>query len=106
MTAFVLEPQPFRRGPSPEAAVAVAIGATVVVLGLFIAGVTFFGLAIAFPIAAPIAEAYHFHVKVADAALAARIADFWWVFAGASIASFVAAGAVAVRAVHFIGGHD
>jgi hypothetical protein len=91
MTAFVLEPQPFRRGPSPEAAAAVVIGATVVVLGLFVAGVTFFGLA-----AAPIA----------DASPAPRPVGFSVVFAAASIAAFFAAAAIASKALHFVARHD
>ena len=106
MTSFVLEPQPFRRGPSPEAAVVVGIAAAIIVLGLFVAGVTFFGLAIAFPMALPVAEAYHVHVRVADAAIAGRLADFWWVFAGLAIGSFVAAAAVAVKAVSFLSPRD
>jgi hypothetical protein len=106
MQSFVLEPQPFRRGPSPEVAAVVGIAAVIAVLGLFFAGVTFFGLAIAFPIAIPVAEAHHVHVRVADAALAARLAGFWWIFAGASIASFFAAAAIAVRAVRFLSPRD
>jgi hypothetical protein len=106
MTAFVLQPQPFRRGPSPEVAVVVGIAAVVAVLALFVAGVTFFGLAIAFPIAVPVAEAYHLSFRVADAALAERLAAFWWVFAGAAIACFSGAAVVTVKAVRFLSPRD
>jgi len=106
MDAFVLQPQPFRRGPSPEVAGVVGVAAVIAVLALFAAGVTFFGLAIAFPIAIPVAEAYHVHVRVADAALAARLADFWPVFAAGSITSFFAAAAIAVKAARFLSPRD
>jgi len=106
MTAFVLQPQPFRRGPSPEVAVVVGLAAVVAVLALFVAGVTFFGLAIAFPIAVPVAEAYHLTVRVADAALAERLAAFWWVFAGAAIACFAGAAVVTIKAVRFLSPRD
>jgi hypothetical protein len=106
MTSFALQPQPFRRGPSAEAAIIVGVAALIAVFALFVAGVTFFGLAIAFPIAVPVAEAYHLPIRVADAALAERLADFWWVFAGASIASFFSAAVVAVKAVRFLSPRD
>jgi hypothetical protein len=105
-TSFVLEPQPFRRGPSPEIAFLAGIAAIAAVLILFVVGVTFFALAIAFPIAVPMAEAYHLPIRVADAALANRLAGFWWLFGGLSIGSFVAAAVVAVKAVDFVSPRD
>ncbi len=80
-TSFVLQPQPFRRGPSTEAALVVGIVAVVAVATLFVAGLTFFGLSI-------------------------RLAGFWWLFAGLSIASFAGAAVVAVKATHFVSPHD
>jgi len=106
MTAFVLEPQPIRRGPTPGVALGVAVMAVVAVFALFAAGVTFFGLAIAYPIAIPVAQAHHLTVRVADAALAERLADFWWVFAGAALATFGAAAVVANKAVTFLSPGD
>src|SRR5262249_48139441 len=70
MTAFVLESQPFRRGPSPEAAAAVGLVSVVAVLTLFAAGVTSFALAIA----------------------------VHWLFAIMSIISFAGSAMVAVKA--------
>jgi hypothetical protein len=93
-TSFLLEPQPFRRGPSAEIAVVVGLASGVTVLALFLAGAAFLGLAIA-PIASPAAEAFHL-----------RIADFWWLFAGFSIASFAAAATVAVKASAFLSSRD
>lgn len=97
MTAFVLEPQPFRRGPSPEAAAVVGVAAAVVVLALFAAGVTCFGLAIA-----PIAELVHVHIRAANPALA----GFWPAFAALALASFAAAAITAARAVEFLTPRD
>jgi hypothetical protein len=88
-----------RSGPSAGTALVIGIIAGVATLVLAMAGVTFLGLAIAFPIAVPIAAAYHVPVSAADAALAERFAAFWPVFAGLSIASFVAAGVVVVKAI-------
>ena len=99
MTASNL-PRPDRASASGgTTAVAIAIVATVAVAGLFLAGITFFGLAIAFPIAGPIAAQYHVHVPAADLALADRLADFWWVFGAMSIAFVGAAVVVAVKAI-------
>ena len=52
-TSFLLEPQPFRRGPSADVAVVVGLVSIVAVLTLFLAGAAFFGLAIA-PIVTPL----------------------------------------------------
>jgi hypothetical protein len=93
-TSFLLEPQPFRRGPSAEIAVVVGLVSIIAVLSFFLAGEAFLGLAIA-PIASPTAEANHVHV-----------ADFWWLFAGLSIASFAGAAAVAARASAFLSNDD
>lgn len=89
-------------GPSPVAAVVIGLIATSAAVALFVAGVTFLGLAIAFPIAVPVAAAYHVPVSAADAALAERFAAFWWVFAGLCIASFVAAGVIVVKAISYL----
>ena len=82
-------------------AVAVVIGfiATIAVLGLFTAGVTFLGLAIAFPIAGSVAAEYHVYVSAADLALAERFAGYWWVFGAMSVACVGAAVVVAVKAI-------
>jgi hypothetical protein len=85
MTAFVLEPQPFRR-PSPEVAVSIGLASAVAVLTLFVAGVTCFGLAIA--------------------PIAGRLMDLWWLYAGLSIASFAGAAVVAGKAAGFLSPDD
>jgi len=64
--------------------------------------VTFVGLAIAFPIAVPIAEAYHLPVSAADAALAERFASVWWAFAALAVASFGIAGVIVVKLVNVL----
>jgi hypothetical protein len=106
MTSSFSQTQPGRRRPSPAAVAVVGVITVVVVLTLLIAGITFFGLAIAFPIAVPVAEAYHLPVKAADAALAHQFAGFWWVFAGLAIASFVGAVVTAVKAIQFLSPND
>jgi hypothetical protein len=102
MTSSFAEPRPARRGPSPIAAVTVGVIAVSVVLVLLVTGVTFVGLAIAFPIAVPIAEAYHLPVSVADAALAEKFASIWWAFAALAVASFAAAAVVIVKVAAFL----
>jgi uncharacterized oligopeptide transporter (OPT) family protein len=79
--------------------IAIGLIATSAVLGLVVAGVTFGALAIAFEIAVPIAQQYDVSVSAADMAMAARLADFWWVFGTLSVASFLGAGVVTVKAI-------
>jgi len=93
---------PAPAGPRTAIAISVAVVAGAAVLGLLVAGITFLALAIAFPIAVPIAEQVHVVVPAADMALAERLADFWWVFAGLSVASFVSAGFIVVRTISFL----
>ena len=105
MTTSFSQPQAqpdTHRGPSAASAVTVGIIAGIAALVLLMAGLTFFGLAIAFPIAIPVAAAYHVPVSAADAALAERFAAFWPVFLGLAIASLVAAGVVVVKAISFL----
>src|SRR3954453_2439216 len=63
---FPVPTQPARRGPSPAAAAVVGVATIVAVFTLIMAGITFIGLAIAFPIAVPVAEAYHLPVRAGD----------------------------------------
>jgi hypothetical protein len=106
MTSSFSQPQSARRGPAPTVAVVIGVIAVIAVFTLLMAGVTFFGLAIAFPIAVPIAEAYHLPVKAADAALAEQFAGYWWVFAALSLACFVGAAATAVKAIQALSPGD
>ena len=100
MTTSPVTQQP-RHGErrSLAATIAIALIASSAVLGLLVSGVTFLALAIAFQIAVPIAQQYHVSVSAADMAVAGRIAEFWWVFGAISVASFLAAAVVAVKAV-------
>jgi uncharacterized oligopeptide transporter (OPT) family protein len=86
-------------GPDSAASFAIAVVASIAVVGLLVASATFLGLAIAFPIAVPVAERFHVYVSPADVALAQQFAGVWWVFALASVASVAAAVLVAVKAV-------
>src|SRR5436190_16117544 len=106
MTSSFTQPQPVRRGPSPTVAIVVGVIAVIAVFTLLMAGITFFGLAIAFPIAVPIAEAYHLPIRAADAALAERFAAYWWVFAALALASFVGAAVTAVKAIQALSPGD
>jgi len=94
--------QPGRR--SPLAAIVIGVAGAAAFLGLVLAGLTFFALAlaIAFPIAVPLATAVGAPVTAHDAELAARFAGFAWAFVALSVASFGAAIgvlAVTVRSV-------
>ena len=102
MTSSFSPSQSARRGPAPVNALMVGLVAGVAVVMLFVLGVTFIGLAIAFPIAVPIAEAYHLPVSAGDAALAEQLAGFWWVFAALALATFAAAGVIVVKLIEFL----
>jgi len=96
--------QPVQRRSNGGIAAAIVIGiiATVAVLGLFIAGITLFGLAIGFLIAGPVAAQYHVYVPAADLALANRLAGFWWLFGALAVAFTGAAVFVAVKAIEHL----
>src|SRR3954463_16580013 len=75
MTLSTIEPQYTpNRGPRTAMAIGIGIAGVAVALTLALVGLTFLGLAIAFPIAVPIATAYLVPIKAADAALAASFA--------------------------------
>jgi hypothetical protein len=96
--------QPDRRPSSRGTAAAITLGviATLAVFGLFVAGVTFFGLAIAFPIAGPVVAQYHLVAPAADLALADRLAGFWWLFGALAVVSLGAALVIAVKAIEHL----
>ncbi|MEA2607190.1 MAG: hypothetical protein QOI00_1947 [Chloroflexota bacterium] len=98
MTSSVASPIESPR-PGTAAAIVIGVVATIAVLGLFVAGVTFLGLAIAFPIAGQVAADYHVTVSAADLALADRLAGFWWLFGLLSVGSVAAAVVVAVKTI-------
>jgi len=100
MTTSFDPAQPARRGSSSALIVGLAGAATILVL--LVVGLTFFGLAVAFPIAIPVAQAYHLPVSASDAAIVARFAPLWWAFAGLAIASFAAAAVVLVKVINFV----
>jgi hypothetical protein len=102
MTASFAQVQPARSGPTPAAAISVAIVAGVSVLTLIGAGITFFALAVAFPIAAQVAEAYNLPVSATDLAIAARFAELWWAFVALAFASFASAIVVMVKVISFL----
>jgi hypothetical protein len=102
MTASFAQPPRVSQGPSVTVGVIVSLIVGVTAIVLAVAGLTFFGLAIAFPIAVPVAEAHHVYVSPADAALAQRFAGLWWAFLTLGFASFVAAGAVVVKLISFL----
>ena len=89
-------------GPGPAAAIAIALLAGVAVLGLFIAGITFLALAIAFPLVVPVAHQYGVFVSANDLALAERFAEFGWLFGALGIGSFVAAVVVLVKSIQVL----
>jgi hypothetical protein len=89
-------------GPGPAAAIAIALLAGVAVLGLFVAGITFLALAIAFPLVVPVAHQYGVFVSANDLALAERFAEFGWLFGTLGIGSFVAAVVVLVKSIQVL----
>jgi len=99
LTASLAQPDSSRSAGGTAASVAIGVIATVAVIGLFTAGVTFLGLAIAFPIVGPVVSQYHLVVPAADLALAERLAGVWWLFGVLAVGSIGAAVVVAVKAI-------
>lgn len=83
------------------ATIAIAIVAGTAVAGLFLAAITFGALAIAFPIAAPVAQQFHVLVAPTDVEIAQQFAAMWWVFGGLAIASLAAAAAIVIKTVAY-----
>lgn len=106
MTSSPVPTQSARRGPSAAVVALVGTATVVAVFALIMAGITFVGLAIAFPIAVPVAEAYHLPFRDEDAALAQQFAAYWWAFAVLAIASFVGAAAVTFGAAKVLKPRD
>jgi len=96
MTSSPVQPQSVA---GVAASLIVGVVGVIAVLVLFVVGMTFVGLAIAFPIAVPIAVAYHIPVSAHDLALAEGFASVWWAFAALAIASFAAAGVTVVKLI-------
>ena len=93
-------PKSARHGTAATIAIAIVAGSTV--FGLVDGRHHLRRLAIAFPISVPIAHQYQVAASANDILIAQRFASFWWVFAGASIMSLLAAIAVIVTTVkHF-----
>ena len=90
-------PRTARHGTAATVAIAIVAGSTLI--GLILAAITFGALALAFPIAVPIAQQYHVAVSANDVLLAERFASIWWVFAGASLMCLFAVIAVIVATV-------
>jgi hypothetical protein len=103
VTASTVQPETAAPGgPGGIAAGIIALTGGVAVLVLLLVGLTFFGLAIAFPIALPVAQAYHVPISAADAAIAERFAPLWWAFLALAVATFGAAGVIVVKLVSFL----
>lgn len=89
-------------GPGAAGAIAIALIAGAAILGLFTASITFFALALAFPIAVPIAQQYHVFISASDVAIAERLADFAWAFGALGVGSLVAAVLVTVKSIQVL----
>lgn len=88
--------------PSPLAAIVIGTVGVVTFLGLVLAGLVCFGLAIAFPIAVPLAAATGVPVTAHDAALARQLAGVTPLFIALTIAAFGASIAVLAWTVRSI----
>ena len=104
-TAFSVQP-PARSNVSTAAALAIVLVAAVAFMTLITAGITFIGVAIAFPIAVPVAQYFHVAFTQTDAAVAQSIAGFWWAFVALAFASFGAAVLVVAAAIRALSPSD
>jgi hypothetical protein len=95
---------PSIRQPRRDPLVAAVVGVVGIVsfLALITAGLTFIGLAIAFPIAVPVAQSYGIPVSAQDMAIAQQFAQFAWVFAVLAVAAFTASIAVIVAVIRAV----
>ena len=105
-TAFNVQPAPARAGASPLAAIAIVFVAGIAVVTLITAGITFAALAIAFPLAVPVAEYFGVPFSSADAVIAQVAASYGWAFVAMAVGSFGAAALVAVASVRAISSSD
>jgi hypothetical protein len=99
VTASFADKDQAPRGADVVATVVIGIIGFIAIFGLGMAGLTFLALAVAFPIAVPVAQQFHVVVSSADVAIAEQLARYWWVFAGFGVASFIAAAVVAIKVV-------
>ena len=103
MTAsFASAPAESRRPGAAVPAIVAGIVGIASFLVLILAGLTFFALAIAFPIAVPLAISYHVPVSAHDAALAQQFAGAAWAFIGLAVAFFAASIGVLVLTIRAI----
>lgn len=105
-TAFNVQSVPARAGASPLAVVAIVVVAAIAFVTLITAGITFAALAIAFPVAVPVAEYFGLPFTATDAAIAQLAASYWWAFVALAVTSFGAAGLVAVGSIRAISSSD
>lgn len=104
MTASAtLSPSSDTGRPGLAATIAIGLIASAAVFGLLVAGTVFLALAVGFETAIPIAQHYRVSVSAADMAVAARLAELWWVPGVISIASFLGAVVVGIAAVWRLG---
>jgi hypothetical protein len=103
-TSSAIQPGSNAQRPGSASVLGIALLASATVVGLLMAAVTFFALAVAFPIAVPLAEQLNVPISASDMAIAEGFAAFWWVFAALAAASLVAAGVVVVKSVEVIDG--
>jgi hypothetical protein len=101
-TALNVRPAPARPDVAPLAVVAIVFAAAIAVVTLITAGISFGALAIAFPLAVPVAEYFDVPFSLADGAIAAQVAGFWGAFAALAVASFGLAAVVAVAALRAV----
>ena len=101
-SSSTFQPGTVRQGPSTGAAVAIALVAGVAVLTLVTVGITFFALAIAFPIVGPVVREFHLVVPASDLVTADRLAGFTWAFAAAGIASMAAGVGILVKSIQVL----
>ena len=100
MTTWPPQPLPLTQRHDTAAIVAVGLVGGTIVLTLMAIALTFAALAVAFPIAVPLAQQFGAYISPRDLEIAERGAEFWWVFAGfaaATLAAAVAAGVAIVR---------
>jgi len=105
----VTNPQTIRNAPKSTAqhgaaaTIAIAIVAGTAVACLLLAAITFAALAIAFPIAVPVALQFHIPVAPTDVETAKQFAALWWVFGAFSVASLAAAAAITIKTLVHVG---
>jgi hypothetical protein len=102
-TSFNTEPQSWVGPDSQQPRNAAIIFLGVALSGILaLAGITFFALAFAFPLALTVVESVRVYVSPSDMALATQLAAIWPLYVVAAVGSFAASVVTLVKTIQHV----